>query len=327
MGGTIDVESEFGVGSTFTVRFTLEPPLTPVSAHSGADDTTDTVGLEMAALEVELERAVIQEPTSSLRVEGNAFEATVLVVEDNRDVRTYVKDHLSKRYRVIEAANGTKGMQRALDDSPDLVISDVMMPGINGFELCRRLKSNAKRRHVPVILLTARVETEDRIYGLELGADDYLAKPFSTRELEVRVANLLLSRRMLQEQFSQELWVKPAQIAIQPEEEAFMAKVLETMNRHLGDASFNTDMLADIVALSRRQVERRIKQITGHTPPGLVRKLRLDRAADILREAPGSISEVAYAVGFKSTSHFTVAFKKGFGVTPSNFAKEGPPNT
>jgi transcriptional regulator GlxA family with amidase domain len=168
-----------------------------------------------------------------------------------------------------------------------------------------------------VILLTAKAEEADVIYGLESGADDCLTKPFSVRELEVRVANLILSREHLREAYSGRVLLPSCDVTVSSEEGAFMRRVLEVMTDCLGDSTFSTDRLGDEVGLSRRQVERRVKAITEQTPPELMRHLRLERAAQILEARPGSIAEVAYAVGFKSPAHFSATFRKVYGHSPT----------
>jgi transcriptional regulator GlxA family with amidase domain len=192
-----------------------------------------------------------------------------------------------------------------------------MMPRLDGFALCRALKADEALRTIPVMLLTARASEEDRLNGLEGGADDYLSKPFSRRELEARVANLILSRRQLRRQFSREILVKPAEVVVQAEDEVFLERVLGVLETHLSDSTFTTDRLAGALGLSRRQAERRVKDATGETPPRLLRRMRLERAAQLLRARPGSISEVAYMVGFESPSHFARVFREKYGVAPS----------
>jgi transcriptional regulator GlxA family with amidase domain len=192
-----------------------------------------------------------------------------------------------------------------------------MMPRMDGYALCRAVKADEALRTIPVMLLTARASEADRLYGLEGGADDYLSKPFSRRELEVRAANLILSRRQLRRQFSREVLVKPAEVVVQAEEEAFLEGVLGVLEAHLGDSTFTTDRLADALGLRRRQAERRVQEVTGETPPALLRRLRLERASQLLRARPGSISEVAYTVGFKSPSHFARVFRARYGASPS----------
>ncbi|HMB77945.1 MAG TPA: two-component regulator propeller domain-containing protein [Kiloniellaceae bacterium] len=314
-GGALRVESEVGFGSAFTVWLPLEEVAgASVVEAAAAEDRFATLEeaaeLEAAALPLDGHHAEA-EPTGSLE------QPVVLVVEDHPDVRELLQDYLGADYRLLEAADGTAGLEAAREHRPDLVLSDVMMPGLDGYALCRALKADEVLRTIPVMLLTARASEADRIYGLEGGADDYLSKPFSRRELEVRVANLILSRRQMRRQFSREIRVKPTDVVVQAEDEAFLERVLEVLEAHLSDSTFTTDRLADAVGLSRRQAERRVKEVTGETPPKLLRRLRLARAAQLLKARPGSISEVAYTVGFNSPSHFAMVFRERYGVSPT----------
>ena len=247
---------------------------------------------------------------------------SVLIVEDNADVRQLLRGQLGDAYRIHEAADGAAGLAAARIHRPDVIVSDVMMPRMDGYALCRALKSDDALRTIPVILLTAKASEASRVYGLEGGADDYLVKPFSRRELELRIANLILSREELRLKFSREIHVKPGDVAIQPEDEVFLERVLQTIETHLSDSSFTTDVLADALGLGRRQAERRVKEVTGETPPELLRRMRLERAIQLLKLRPGSISEVAYTVGFKSPSHFARLFRKVYGVSPSEHIQD-----
>ena len=324
--GTIAVESERGFGTTFTVRLPVAPRgaepagVAPPDDSEASDGFSSAVALEVASLAAAA--PLVADPSEGMPA-GEA-EGTVLVVDDNADVRAFVRSHLAAHYRVLEAADGEGGLAMIRQHRPDLVVSDVMMPKLDGYALCRAVRADDALRHIPVILLTAKAEEADRIYGLEGGADDYLTKPFSTRELEVRVANLLLSRAHLRSTYSGMLRVPQTEVVIPPGEAAFMTQVLEVLNGHLGDSTFSTDRLADEVSLSRRQVERRVKTLTRQTPAELMRQIRLERAAQILEARPGSIAEVAYAVGFKSPSHFSVAFGKAYGHTPSEHLGDAP---
>ncbi len=171
-----------------------------------------------------------------------------------------------------------------------------------------------------MILLTAKAGEQETVHGLESGADDYIAKPFSMNELKARVTTLIRARRQARRQFSREIVVQPAGITIQPEEEVFLKQVLAIVEDHLGDSGFGAGAMADAVGLSRRQLERRLTQAAGETPAELLRRMRLERARQLLETRHGTIAEVAYAVGFRSPAHFSKAFRKAFGLSPSAFS-------
>ena len=317
-GGRIGVSSERGFGTTFTIHLPVSAQSSPSSRHTRKLPTED--GSWSSAIELEKMALLAsngERPLSDEKQPKISHKGTVVIVDDNPDIRSLLTNHLSTQLQVLEASDGDVGLSLIRESRPDLVISDVMMPKIDGNVLCRMIKEDPALQHIPVILLTAKAEEEDRIAGLKGGADDYLTKPFSLRELEVRVTNLILSRQQLRDHYSGLLRVESTDTVIPSEENEFMTNVLEAMNQRLGDSNFNTDWLASEMNMSRRQLERKVKALTQKTPAELMRQLRLDRAANILKARPGSIAEVAYAVGFKSPAHFSVAFKKSFGFTPS----------
>jgi DNA-binding response OmpR family regulator len=254
--------------------------------------------------------------------------ATVLVVEDNADLRSYLRHELEHDHRILEAPDGEAGVKLALAEVPDLVVSDLMMPGLDGFQLCQRLKQDLVTGHVPVILLTARAEIESRLEGLKHGADDYLAKPFDVRELRARIANLIALRRRLQERYAAQL--QTADIAAMPvtsADERFLRRCREIVDEHLDDDDFSVEAFAREAALSRAQLHRKLKALTDLAPRDFLRNQRLHRAAHLLRGRYGNVTEVAYAVGFKSLSHFARSFREQFGVPPSEYPgdRESPP--
>ena len=311
--GGIRVESQRGFGTTFTIQL---PLALHGQVHADAEEQMET-SLSASKLELMALQTPNEADQSGATTNGVTREGTVLIVDDNQDIRTLIAGHLSPHFTVLEASDGVAGLGLIREALPDLVISDVMMPEMDGNALCRTLKEDPTLRHIPVILLTAKAEEEHKLRGLAGGADDYLTKPFSLRELEVRVTNLVLSRKQLRDHFTGMLRVESTDIVIPSEENAFMGRVLDAMQERLSDSQFNTDWLANELSMSRRQLERKVKAITRKTPAELMRGLRLERAARILEARPGSIAEVAYAVGFKSPAHFSAAFKKSFGYTPS----------
>ena len=244
-------------------------------------------------------------------------ERTVLIVEDHAEVRAFLRDHLQPHYRVIEAKDGAEGLSLAVAELPDLVLSDVMMGPVNGYELCKALKTNEKTCHIPVVLLTARAGREDRLLGLDIGADCYLIKPFDPSELLVQVRNLIDQRRMLRERFSSSVVLKPSEMAVMPMDEAFLTRVLAVVERYLSDPEFDVERLGREVGLSRSQLHRKIRALTNQPPTLLIRSIRLQRAAELLRQEAGSVAEVAYLVGFSSQGYFAKCFREQFGCAPA----------
>ena len=318
-GGSITAESEEGFGSTFTItlrkgRAHLAPEqiVDDGKAMAWAPRESLSSALVPAASAVDASNAVTDAATTDEDV------TTVLVVDDNAEIRAYVKRHLAPRYRVLEAVNGEEGLAMARRALPDLVLSDVMMPVMDGYALCRALKSHPDTDFIPVILLTARAEAEDRLAGLHEHADDYLTKPFDVRELLARVGNIVAMRRRLRERFAgARLTIPPAPVGLAPADQKFIDQVRAAIEAHLGDETFTVERLASEVAQSRGNLHRRLRDLIGENPSDLIRRMRLERAAELLEARAGSVAEVAYAVGFKSVAHFSNAFNEQHGARPS----------
>ena len=222
---------------------------------------------------------------------------------------------------MVEAADGVEGLAQARAAPPDLVISDVMMPEMDGFDLCRALKADAALNHIPVILLTAKASQESKLEGLETGADDYLNKPFNARELLLRAENLIEVRRLLRQRFSGEVVLKPTDIAVPSADAALLERAQAYIEIHMGDPHFEVAQVADEVGVSPRQFRRKIREITGLSPVGYVRTLRLQRAAQLLEKRAGGVSEVAYEVGFQDAKYFSRLFRQIYGVLPSEYGR------
>jgi signal transduction histidine kinase/AraC-like DNA-binding protein len=314
--GSVHVESEVGFGSTFTVRLPIKE---------------DAVTSEVY---VELPGDVVPEITSTNAIwesdasdDDSALEEevtrdnqpTVLVVDDNTDVREYIRNHLAGRYRVFEAGDGEAALKLAREISPDLIISDVMMPLMDGFTLCRTVKSDPQLGHIPFVLVTAKASDECKIEGLELGADDYLFKPFNASELLVRAENLIELRRLLRERFSGEFVVKPTDISLPSAEVEFLDRVRTVVEHHLSDSNFTVDWLADEVGISARQLQRRLQASINLSAAGFIRKMKLERSAQLLVQKVGTISEIAYRSGFTDSNYFSKLFRQTFGVPPSKY--------
>ncbi len=305
--GDIRVNSAPGVGSVFTVRLPVGNVDLPATVAASVDDVSPkNASLPESALKY-------PEPTTE---KDNPL---VLIVEDNADLRTYIADVLYPNYQLIEAGNVAEGLARAIEHVPDLILSDVMMPQMDGFQLCAKLKTNEITSHIPVILLTARATRESKLEGLETGADDYLIKPFDACELEVRIKNLITQRRKLHERFSTNLLIEPRHISVTSTDERFLRRALEILEAHLADPEFDTEKFARKMGVSRSQLHRKFRALTGQSTTEFIRSIRLKRAASLIKQGYGNISEIAFEVGFNHLSYFTECFRKQFGVPPSKF--------
>jgi signal transduction histidine kinase/ligand-binding sensor domain-containing protein/DNA-binding response OmpR family regulator len=252
--------------------------------------------------------------------EIETFEKTIiLIVEDNYDMREFIKESLGKGYQIEEAVNGEQGVNKAEKIIPDIIISDMMMPKMDGSELTRILKNNEKTSHIPIILLTAKSGQENKIEGLQTGADDYLTKPFDTKELQIRIKNLITIRKKLQEKFSK-LATLPQVTEnkkLSSYDEKFMYKVMEVIEKHISEEDFSTEEFGEELGMSRMQVHRKLKALTGKSAIQFIRKVKLDKARKMIQEKNGNISEIAYSLGFGSPAYFTKCFKEEFGYPPS----------
>lgn len=319
-GGRIEAESTRGAGSTFTVRLPL--------GRAHFDDDAFAAG-PMRLPDSTSEMPLLA-PTPDGRAPDPLTDATVLVVEDHADMRAYLRDLLAPHYHVEMASDGQAGLDTARrlaaeDRTPDLIISDVMMPGLDGFALCHALKEDDTLAHVPVVLLTARADEASKLEGLGEGADDYLAKPFSADELLARCENLIEVRRRLRARFSGEVVVRPTDVVVEHEEVDWLEEVKAVCEAHIADAGFGVDWLADTLDVSTRTLQRRLKAASGLTPGAFLRTMRLERAAQLLEQDAESVTEVAAAVGYTDAESFSRAFRQGFGMPPSAYAVQRGP--
>ena len=340
-GGTLEAASEGEPG--FGTEFRVMLPKLPwkdddeMQAHGWPRTAGDELPAPWDAHGLHLEAAALPHvygppepdvptsdaPTASLAPDAGSDAPTVLIAEDNADVRAYLCTHLTPSYHLLEAANGTEALERAQTHQPDLVLSDVMMPEMDGIELCRRLRASDTLRDIPVILLTAKAGEASHVDGLRLGADDYIEKPFSIDVLKARIEGLLATRRALRAQYRREVVVLPRAVTASSADEAFLENVQDVVEQHLGWSGFTADVFAREVGLSKSQLGRKLRALTGTSPAAFVRTFRLQRAAQMLARKTGTVAEVAYAVGFNDVDHFRKLFKKKFGVSPSQYGAGG----
>lgn len=243
----------------------------------------------------------------------------LLIVEDDLDLMTFLVDELEEEYLVCSATNGREGMELACEQMPDLIVTDLMMPVMSGSELCRELKSRSETSHIPVIMLTAKSAVEDQVEGLQVGADDYITKPFVLELLQARIKNLLNSRARLRERFRSELLEDvPTRLDALPDHD-FMIRSFRVLEEHSADPEFSADDLAKLLAMSMSTLHRKLKSLTGETPAKLIWNVRLKRAAKLLKESDLRVTEIAFMVGYADSNHFSRQFKQQYGKTPSKF--------
>lgn len=304
--GRISVSSQEGQGAIFTI-------LLPFSDTGTAAEPAAETAIRPKPVEIEL----LELAAPAFKESDSSFETTLLLVEDNPDMRNFIHEILSAHFQVIEAADGREGVEKALDLIPDIIVSDVMMPKMDGLGLCEALKNDERTSHIPIILLTAKADIESRIAGLERGADDYLSKPFNREELLARTRNLLEGRRRLRERYATLQPTEPTPDKDTQVEDVFLQKIRSIVEEHLSDSGFEIDQLARVVGMSRSQLFRKIKALTGHSPSLYIRAIRLHRGKELLETTEMNVSEVAYEVGFSTPAYFSDAFAEKYGMRPS----------
>ena len=246
----------------------------------------------------------------------------ILIVEDDQEIRKYVKNSLESKYRVFSTQNGCEGIKKALQIIPDLIVSDIKMPEKTGIELCNQLKHDEKTSHIPIVLLTSFTEKEYKIEGLEKGADAYISKPFSIDELEAYINNLLDSRKKLKEKYGRQVLLEPTKLEIEDIDEKFLKRIIETIELHIYDSKFNAEVLSKKIGMSRMQLYRKLRGLTGQTVHEFIRSIKLKRAVQLLKEKRMTITQVAYEVGFNDLTYFARCFRKQYNKSPSEFSKK-----
>ena len=262
-----------------------------------------------------------EESDETIPVEQNEplHETTVLVVDDNSDFLTYVSQSLSGTYNVVSASNGENALEQLQENDVDIIISDVMMDGMDGLELCRMVKSDIATSHIPVILLTAKAQSTNELEGLEAGADDYITKPFSMSILLQRVHNLLERSRQQHQRFKNEIDIEPSEITVTSLDEQFITNAITQVEAHISDSDFNVEELSSAMGVHRSQLYKKLQHLTGRTPIQFIRLLRLKRGKQLLEKSGLYVSEIAYQVGFNSPRVFSKYFKAEFGMTPDEY--------
>ncbi len=312
--GTINVESEINKGTKFRIRL----PLKIDSYKSFQLESSQIITSKEKKDVIPLDK-IEENDIADKNISDNI--PLILIIEDEKDIRNFIKENIGIECNIIESSNGKDGLKKSIEYIPDLIISDIIMPEINGIDLCANLKTDERTSHIPIILLTAKSSMENKLEGLETGADDYLTKPFNISELQVRVSNLIDQRKKLRERFRKELLLEPKDIAVTSADEKFLYRISNLIEKHIADYNFSVDIFAREMGMSRMQLHRKLHAVTGQSASDFIRNFRLKRAAKLLLGNYGNIAEVAYDVGFNNPSYFSECFKKLFGSLPSEYAQ------
>ena len=323
--GKIEVESDEGKGTTFTISIPLGKghlkPEEIVGRDTDEDkdyDTEEVVVEEVADISGEKKKKI------DFTIYEKEPQPLLLLVEDNSDVRNYIKNNIKKEFRILEAVNGDEGWNKCIEspsDGPDLIVSDVMMPKMDGFELCEKIKNDERTSHIPVILLTAKAASSDKIEGYKTGADDYIMKPFEPEELKARIENLIEQRKRIHEHFKKHGLFEIDEKNVTPVDQRFLQSAIEIINKNLADPGFNVEKFADNLALHRSLLHRKFVALVGESPVEFIRRIRLTKAAEMIEANFGNLSEIALEVGFNNPAYFSDCFKKQFGIAPSQYKK------
>jgi len=318
--GSISVSSKLGEGSSFKVKL----PMNKTVFAKG-----EIVNKKMASHQFTtdpLEYFSPEKPSSIPQLDAATEEAMtspelplLLFIDDNADIRKFIRIGFENDFRIIEAENGVKGLKLAKSSLPDIIISDIMMPEMDGITLCRTLKSNTGTSHIPVVLLTAKMTPESEIEGLETGADAYVKKPFQLNILKQQIINIYGQREKLKSRFRQEIILEPSEITVTTVDEAFLKKAMDLIEDHMSDAEYNVEALVKDMYISRSKLYLKIKALTGQSTSEFIRTIRLKRAVQLLEKSDFTIKEIMFKTGFNTASYFSKCFKKQYGIVPSEY--------
>ena len=316
LGGTIEVVSEERTGSEFIVRLPVErlpeDENNPIEIYTASTDLAENVGGFNP----------ISSGEKNGRKSSDGSKPQILLVEDNVEVRAFIIDCLGPEFDFAEADNGVAGLHTAFSEIPDMIVSDVMMPEMDGILMTQKLKADIRTSHIPLIMLTAKSAEESKLEGLETGADDYLTKPFNKNELLLKVRNAIARQLKLREKLKADIMSSAPLLEVQSQDERFINKVRQKILDRLNDEQLGVESLSEDVGMSRSQLLRKVTALTGISVNELIRKLRLQRAAQLIIQNWGPVTQIAYQVGFTTPSYFAKVFKSEFGVLPSEYLEK-----
>lgn len=317
--GTLTVSSQEGFGSTFIITMPLgKKHLSPNEIYQ--EQSTQSSYSKKDKPEFEYSDSLITDQETE---DPKDNKTLILLIEDDLDILNYLEDELSPDYQIIKANNGTDGWKLAFDRIPDLIVSDIMMPGIDGLHLCKNVKSTLETSHIPVILLTAKTSVEYEIEGLETGADAYIHKPFHPKLLKLKVDKIIEAREVLKQQFTKNISFVAKEMTVTSADEKFLQHAIDFVKDNLSDADLNIEKMSGALSISRVHLYRKLKAITNQNPTEFIRTIRLKQAAYLLAQGKLNVSEIAYMVGFNSHQYFTNSFQKYFNMSPTEYVRKG----
>lgn len=322
--GRIELDSQQGVGSTFSIYLpTNESSYLPEEMLNEQDDTDEiqaytTNSQEMYIIdtedtEEEIERLIVQDE--------QLHKENILLVEDNVDILQYLSDELGKTYHILTAGNGEEALAITKEEEVDLILTDVMMPVMDGLQLCKQIKQNLHTSHIPIIILSAKTDIKEQLEGLQVGADDYIPKPFSLAIVTTKIKNMFRTRYRVIEYYSKSLEIEPEKIALNQLDEELLKNAIAIVEQHMDDVDFSTDKFAREMCMSRSTLHVKIKALTGESTNDFIHKIRFNRACKLLKEGRYTVAEISIMVGFNTPSYFSTSFKKYFGCLPSEYTK------
>ncbi|MCT4664637.1 MAG: response regulator [Flavobacteriales bacterium] len=310
--GEIQVESELNKGTSFTIILRKGKEH---FANIPMDDHQSNQQLSTLKKDTIEEKYEAKIP-SSLIQKGNKNKTLVLIVEDHLEVRAYIKEHLEEQYQIVEAQNGLQGQEIAFKLMPDIIISDIMMPKLDGYGMSKALKNDERTSHIPIILLTAKSTQEEKIKGLKIGVDDYLVKPFDTKELKIRVANIIESREQLRKNYSNTSQSALKRVGTNPIDDIFLEKVINIIEKKLSSSELNVEYLASEIGMSKVHLNRKLNALSNLSANRFIRNYRLEKAHELIHQKVGNVSQIAMDTGFGSTAYFVKCFKEKYNITP-----------
>jgi DNA-binding response OmpR family regulator len=311
--GIIDVESVDGVGVAFNVLLPF--------------DEIEITDLSDKSEKYEYWHEDVYNSNQVHELENKGKELTIVIVEDNLDLRTFLKNTLSRNYSCFEAGDGKEGLELVSKIIPDIVISDVIMPKMDGYELCKNIKENTKTCHIPVILLTANSAAEQIVSGYEIGADAYVTKPFDMSIIKAQISRMIRNRELIREKYMTQNFMVEVSTSNISRDDEFIIKLRQLLENNLSETDFNVTKLSNNLNISTTHLYRKLKALTGLSPVEFIRFFKLQKACEMLSNSNLSIKEIGYGLGFNNLSYFVKCFREQFNVTPSVFRLKGLPDS